>query len=279
MYPAASAATMARTWGIWSGTARSARCRPSAVRSTSLTPASSPTAASTSGGMPRSSTNSGLPPAWARAARTGPAATTGAGAPVAVTSRSATASAAGTSLACRCLARSAAVTSAARAALRLATDSRATPASCRSRAASLPVVPVPRTTAWRSAVPPRCAAVPPRCAAATSRPARASEMPSVLIAVCVRARLLAPQRRVDQPGHDRAGGSRRGGRAGRGLELGDNLVLTDSHRIQPAGDTEQVLGGRTADPGAGHPQDLAGPEPPPRGHQARDRPGHLFGRP
>jgi hypothetical protein len=75
--------------------------------------------------------------------------------------------------------------------------------------------------------------------------------------------LAGPERRVDQPGCDRAGGSRRGGRAGRGLDLGGDLLLADGHRIQPARDGEQMLGGRAADAGAGHPQDLAGPEPPP----------------
>ena len=89
--------------------------------------------------------------------------------------------------------------------------------------------------------------------------------------------LAGPQRRVDQAGEGSAGGSRRGGRAGRGLDLGDDLVLTDGHRVQPARDREQVLGGRAADPDPGHPQDVAGLGPPTSGQEVRDRPGRLSG--
>jgi len=90
--------------------------------------------------------------------------------------------------------------------------------------------------------------------------------------------LAGPQRRVDQAGDDRAGGSRRAGRAGRVLDLGDDLVLTDGHRIQPARDREQVLGGRAADPDGGQAQDLACPDRPARGHEVRDGPDHLSDR-
>ena len=90
--------------------------------------------------------------------------------------------------------------------------------------------------------------------------------------------LAGPQRRVDQAGDDRAGGFRRAGRAGRVLDLGDDLVLTDGHRIQPARDREHVLGGRAADPDAGQPQDLAFLDPPARGHEVRDGSGHLSDR-
>src|SRR5450755_2173191 len=92
---------MARTWAIWPGTARPVRCWPSAVRSISVTPARRLTAGSTSGGIPRSSMNSGRPPACARAAATRATGSTGTVAPVApvaVTRMSAPASAAGTSL-------------------------------------------------------------------------------------------------------------------------------------------------------------------------------------
>jgi len=90
--------------------------------------------------------------------------------------------------------------------------------------------------------------------------------------------LAGPQRRVDQAGDDRSGGSRRRGRAGRILDLGDDLILTDGHRIQPARDREQVLGGRAADPDASQPQDLAGLNPPMGRQHVRDRPGHRSGR-
>jgi len=90
--------------------------------------------------------------------------------------------------------------------------------------------------------------------------------------------LAGPQRRVDQAGDDRPGGSRRAGRAGRVLDLGDDLVLTDGHRIQPARHREQVLGGRAADPGAGQPQDLVCLGAPASGHEVRDGPDHLLGR-
>ena len=90
--------------------------------------------------------------------------------------------------------------------------------------------------------------------------------------------LACPQRRVDQPGDGGAAGSGRDGRAGRGLDLGDDLFLANGHRIQPARDREQVLGGRAADSDTGYWEDLVDREPPPGGHQARDGPGHLPGR-
>ena len=91
--------------------------------------------------------------------------------------------------------------------------------------------------------------------------------------------LAGPQRRVDQAGDGRAGGPRRGGRAGRGLDLGDDLVLTDGHRVQPACDREQVLGGRAADPDPGRRQHLAGRDPSAGAQQARHRANHRPGRP
>jgi hypothetical protein len=90
--------------------------------------------------------------------------------------------------------------------------------------------------------------------------------------------LTGPQRRVDQLGDGRAAGSRRGGRAGGFLDLGDNLFLANGHRIKPAGDREQVLGGRAAVADAGYLEDLAEREPAPGGHQARDGLGGPSGR-
>ncbi len=91
--------------------------------------------------------------------------------------------------------------------------------------------------------------------------------------------LAGPQRRVDQAGEGGTGGSRRAGRAARVLDLGNDLVLTDGHRIQPARDREQVLGGHAADADAGQPQDLVYLGAPASGHEVRDGPGHLLGRP
>ena len=92
-----------------------------------------------------------------------------------------------------------------------------------------------------------------------------------------------PQRRVDQASDGRAGGPRRGGRAGRGLDLGDDLVLTDGHRVKTARDREKVLGGRAADPDPGHRQHLVGRDPSAGAQQARHganhRPGHPSGWP
>jgi len=100
----------------------------------------------------------------------------------------------------------------------------------------------------------------------------------VLIVVCVRARLLARSAASIRP--EMTGPVVSAARAARAASLiwCDDLVLTDGHRIQPARDQEQVLGGRTADPDAGQPQDLAGPDPPARGHEVRDGPGHVSGR-
>ena len=81
-----------------------------------------------------------------------------------------------------------------------------------------------------------------------------------------------------QRGDDGTGGPRSGGCPGGGLDLGDDLVLTDGHRIQPARDREQVLGGRAADPDGGQAQDLACPDRPARGHEVRDGPDHLSDR-
>ena len=104
-----------------------------------------------------------------------------------------------------------------------------------------------------------------------------SGLPSVLIVVGVRARSLT-RSAASIAGDGRAGGASGGGRPGRALDLGHDLPLTDGHRIQPAGDGEQVLGGRAADADAGRPEDLAALNPPMGAQYIRDRPGYRSGR-
>ncbi|MEN3356290.1 MAG: hypothetical protein V7637_272 [Mycobacteriales bacterium] len=90
--------------------------------------------------------------------------------------------------------------------------------------------------------------------------------------------LAHPQGRVDQAGDGRAGGARARGRPGRGLDLRDDLVLADGHRVQPAGDREHVLGDGGAGADAGHPQHVGDRDLSLGGQHARDGPGHLPGR-
>ncbi len=80
-------------------------------------------------------------------------------------------------------------------------------------------------------------------------------MPSVLIVVCVRARLLA-----------RSAASIRPVMAG--------PVVPAARAARAA----SLIWGRAADPDAGQPQDLADLDPPARGHEVRDGPGYPSGR-
>jgi len=67
-------------------------------------------------------------------------------------------------------------------------------------------------------------------------PARASEIPAVLIVVSVACPLAGSKRRVQKAGEDGSGGPRLGGRPGGALDLRDDLVLPDGHRVQPTRD-------------------------------------------
>jgi hypothetical protein len=83
--------------------------------------------------------------------------------------------------------------------------------------------------------------------------------------------------RVNQAGDGRAGGAGSGGRADRSLDLGDDLILADGHRVQPARDREQVLRDRAAKPDPGHRHDLVDRDVPARGQLVSYRGGHPSG--
>ena len=89
--------------------------------------------------------------------------------------------------------------------------------------------------------------------------------------------LAGSKRRVDQARDGRAGSACRVGRRDRGLDLGDDLILTDGHRVQAARDREQVLSGRAAAQDPCRPHDLIRRDMPAGGQQIRHRPGHPSG--
>jgi hypothetical protein len=91
--------------------------------------------------------------------------------------------------------------------------------------------------------------------------------------------LAGPERRVHQGDQDGAGRPRLGGGPGGGLDLGDDLVLADRHRVQPARDREQMPGGRAAEADAGRLKHIVDGDPPVGGQDAGHGPGHPVGRP